>query len=111
MYFRLTTGKTLTCIKKSLSYSTNSGTFLFQSKKLERRWQYLKFQISNFHTTQKLNYPGSLLLCFGSIYCGHCVRKWWLKQTPEQQLKYIKWFRQRKRIFYGILFITYERLR
>ncbi|KOX74187.1 Integrin alpha-4 [Melipona quadrifasciata] len=103
MYLRLTTSKTLTCIKKSLSYSTNSGTFPFQCKKIDKRWQCLKLQISNFHTTQKLNYPGSLLLCFGSIYCGHCVRKWWLKQTPEQQLKYIIWFRQKKRIFYGSL--------
>lgn len=110
-YLRLTTGRALTCTKRSLLYSTNYGTFSTQCKKLERRWQGLKFQISNFHTTKRLNYPAPLILCFGSICCGHFVRKWWLKQTVEQQQKYIRWFKRRKYTIYGILSVTYKYLK
>ncbi|XP_024225722.1 integrin alpha-PS5 isoform X3 [Bombus impatiens] len=102
-YLRLTTGRALTCTKRSLLYSTNYRTFSIQCKKLERRWQGLKFQISNFHTTQRLNCPAPLILCFGSCCCGHFVRKWWLKQTIEQQQKYIRWFKRRKYTIYGSL--------
>lgn len=110
-YLRLTTGRALTCTKRNLLYSTNYGTFSTQRKKLERRWQGLKFQISNFHTTKKLNYPAPLILCFGSICCGHFVKKWWLNQTVEQQQKYIRWFKRRKYTIYGILSVTYKYLK
>lgn len=108
-YLLLTTSRTLTYTRNNLSYSIISGTFSHQYKRSVKKWQYLKLQISNIHTTQKLCYPTSLTICLGSILCGYYVRKWWLRQPFMQQQMYITWFKQKKHIFYGIFLLWYNK--
>lgn len=105
--FKLITNRTQIYATRNFSNSVLSKHFLSQYKKPEKQWHYIKLQTSNFHTTQKMHSPGLLALSIASMVSGSYVRSWWLRKTPMQQEEILKWYKNRRHIIHGRLFMIY----
>ncbi|XP_076245985.1 integrin alpha-9 [Calliopsis andreniformis] len=107
-HLQFATDRTVICMKRNLSCSIFPGTFPFQHKKFEKRWQCSKLQTLHFHTTQRLHVSPlfTLMLCgtlqFASIASGYFLRTWYLKQSPAQQEELKKLFNERKHKLFGL---------